>query len=90
VPRMIPETMLYECFSSYSFHDNVMIGTGVTSLKDNKTVNSVAELGFSNSKDGNHGNYRLSPHSNFKHAAADRKDPGADLDTVEQDTMGVR
>jgi hypothetical protein len=89
MPRMTPEMMLHECFSSYSFHHNVMIGTGVGSLKDNKTVNSVAEVGFSIYKDGNH-DYRLSPHSNFKHAATDQKDPGADLNALEQATMGAR
>jgi hypothetical protein len=90
MPRMTPEAMLRECFSSYSFHHNIMIGVGEASLKDNRTVNSVAEVGFSNYKDGNHGNYHLSPRSKFRHAAADQKDVGPDLDAIEQATVGVR
>jgi hypothetical protein len=87
---MTAETILRQCFSSYSFHHNLMIGTGEAWPKDNKTVKSVAEVGFSNDKDGNQGNYRLSPHSKFKHATADQKDVGADIDAIEQATMGVR
>jgi hypothetical protein len=84
------ETVLRECFSSYSFHHNVIIGADPGWPKDNKIVKSVAEVGFSDYKDGNQGNYRLSPHSKFKRAAADQKDVGADVDAIEQATSGVQ
>ncbi len=84
------ESVLRDCFSSYSFHHNVIIGEGGDWPKDNKTVKSIAEVGFSNYKDGNQGDYRLSPRSKFKHAAADQKDVGADLDAIDQATMGVQ
>lgn len=84
------EMVLRECFSSYTFHHNVMIGMDGAWPKDNKTVKNVAEVGFSDYKDGNRGDYRLSPHSKFKHGAADQKDIGPDLDAIEQATMGVR
>ena len=84
------EMVLRECFSSYTFHHNVMIGMDGAWPKDNKTVKNVAEVGFSDYKDGNRGDYRLSPHSKFKHGATDQKDIGPDLDAIEQATMGVR
>jgi hypothetical protein len=84
------EMVLRECFSSYSFHHNVIIGMGGAWPKDNKTVKSAAEVGFSNYNDGNQGDYRLSQQSKFKHAAADQKDVGPDLDAIEQATSGVR
>jgi hypothetical protein len=84
------EMALRECFSSYSFHHNVIIGSGETWPKDNRTVKNVAEVGFINYKDGNPGDYHLSQSSKFKHAAADQKDVGPDLDAIEQATSGVQ
>ncbi len=85
-----PEAVFHECFSSYSFHNNLIIDGGGGWPKENKTPKNIAEVGFSNFKDGNAGDYRLSPASKFKRAAADQKDPGADLDAIDQATMGVQ
>jgi hypothetical protein len=84
------ETLLRDCFASLIFHHNVIIGLDDEWPKDNKTVKSVADVGFSDYKNGNQGSYRLSPHSKFKSAGSDQKDIGADLDAIEQATMGVR
>ena len=84
------ENILHDCFSSYSFEDNAIIDGGGGWPKDNHTPKSVAVIGFSNYKDGNGGDYRLSPGSKFKHAGTDHKDLGADIDAIDQATMGVQ
>jgi hypothetical protein len=84
------ENVLHDCFSSYSFHHNVIIGSGGGWPKDNKAPKNAADVGFINYSDGNGGDYRLSPHSQFKHAAADQKDVGADIDAINQATTGVQ
>jgi hypothetical protein len=88
--RNTPEGVFHDCFSSYSFHHNIIIGGGGGWPKDNKTLGNAADVGFTNFKDGNGGDYRLTPASKFKHAAADQKDIGADLDAIEHATMGAR
>ena len=84
------EGVFHDCFSSYIFHHNVIVGGGGGWPKDNKTPGSVADVGFVNYKNGNGGEYRLSPGSKFKHAASDEKDVGADLDAIDKATSGVR
>ena len=84
------ERVLQDCFSSYTFHHNVLVGGGSGWPKDNKTPGSLADVGFVNPKNGNGGEYRLSPGSKFKHAASDQKDIGADIDAIEKATSGVR
>lgn len=85
-----PETIFHDCFSSYSFHHNLIIDGGGGWPKENKTPKNAADVGFSDYKNGNGGTYRLAPASKFKHAAADQKDPGADLDAIDQATMEVQ
>jgi hypothetical protein len=85
-----PESVFHDCFVPYTFHHNVIIGGGGGWPKDNQTPGSVAEVGFANYKNGNGGDYRLSSGSKFKHAGADRKDVGADLDAIDQATLGVQ
>jgi hypothetical protein len=84
------ETLLRQCFSSLIFHHNVIVGPQDEWPKDNKTLKSVADVGFSDYKDGSPGNYHLSPRSKFKNAGSDQKDIGADVDAIEQATIGVR
>ena len=84
------ESVFHDCFSSYSFHHNVIIGGGGGWPKDNKTPKSVEDVGFLNYKGGNGGEYRLSAGSKFKDTAADQKDVGADIDAIDQATTGVR
>ena len=85
-----PDAVFHLCFSSYSFHHNVIIDGGGGWPKENKTLKNIADVGFSDYKNGNGGDYRLSPASKFKHDAADQKDPGADLEAINQATMGVQ
>jgi len=85
-----PESVFHDCFASYTFHHNVIIDGGGGWPKDNQTTGNVADLGFANFKDGNGGDYRLSSSSKFKYAASDRKDVPADLDAIDQATMGVQ
>ena len=84
------ESIFHDCFASYTFHHNVIIDGGGGWPKDNQTPGNVADLGFASFKNGNGGDYRLSSSSKFKHAASDRKDVGADLDAIDQATMGVQ
>jgi hypothetical protein len=79
-----------QCFSSYTFHHNVIIGPPDDWPKDNKIFKSIADVGFVDYRDGSAGNYHLSPHSKLKNAGSDQKDVGADLDAIEQATAGVR
>ena len=81
------EIILHDCFSTYSFHHNVIIDGGGGWPKDNNTPKNIADVGFIAFKNGN---YRLSPGSKFKHAAADQKDVGADIDAIDQATLGVQ
>jgi hypothetical protein len=84
------ETLMRQCFSSFIFHHNVIIGPDDEWPKDNKTVKSAADAGFTDHKNGNQGNYRLSPHSKFKNGGSDQKDIGADVDAIVQATAGVQ
>ncbi len=85
-----PDTVFRDCFSSYTFHDNVIVNGGGGWPKDNKTPKKMADVGFANYKGGNGGDYRLSASSKFAHAAADQKDTGADLEAIDQATKGVQ
>lgn len=84
------ESVLHDCFSSYSFNHNVIIDGGGGWPKDNNTPKKVADVGFRDYKNGNGGDYRLLPSSKFKHAAADQKDIGADIDAIDEATKDVR
>jgi hypothetical protein len=83
------ESIFRECFTSYSFHHNILVGGGEWP-KDNKAVKDFGEVGFYNYKGGNGGDYRLSTHSKFTHTASDQKDVGADVEAIDQATMGVQ
>jgi Abnormal spindle-like microcephaly-assoc'd, ASPM-SPD-2-Hydin len=50
----------------------------------NNLVGAYSTLGFMNWNSGSGGDYRLSASSVYKGAASDGKDPGADIDKVEQ------
>jgi hypothetical protein len=82
--------LLHDCFSGYTFHHNAIVGPSDDWPKDNKTLKNVSEVGFVDLKNGNQGNYRLSPNSKLKNAGSDQKDLGADIDAIEQATAGVR
>lgn len=81
---------LESCFSSYVFENNVIIGGGGGWPKGTATPSKLADVGFTNPKDGNGGEYRLTATSKFKKKGSDGKDVGADIDAIEQATADVR
>jgi hypothetical protein len=85
-----PENIFHDCFASYTFLHNVIVGGDGGWPKDNKTPANLADVGFVSHKNGSGGDYRLSASSKFKRAAGDQKDVGADLDAIDQATMGVQ
>jgi hypothetical protein len=84
------DLVLRSCFASFNFHHNVLIGGGGGWPKENHSAKNIGDVGFANPTGGDNANYQLSERSKFKHAAADQKDPGADLDAVDAATAGVR
>ncbi len=90
MPKNRPATdILRDCFSSFSFHNNVIIGGDGEWPKENKTPKNAGEVGFVSYKEGSGGEYRLSRQSKFKQFASDQKDVGADLDAIDKATAGV-
>ena len=81
---------LQNCFSSYTFQHNVIVGPSDDLPKNNLLLKNVEDVGFSDFKSANQGNYRLSPHGKLKNAASDQRDIGADIDAIEKATAGVR
>jgi len=84
------ESMFRDCFATYSFDHNVIIGGGRGWPKANPTPKNVAEVGFVSYRQGNGGEYNLLQDSKFKHTASDHKDVGADLGAIDQATAGVQ
>jgi hypothetical protein len=84
------DMVLHSCFTSFRFDHNVLIDGLGGWPKGNQTAKNAEDVGLVNYAGGNGGNYRLSPKSKFKHTASDQKDPGADIDAIEQATKGVR
>ncbi|MGA2389726.1 MAG: hypothetical protein ABSF97_12240 [Candidatus Sulfotelmatobacter sp.] len=84
------DVIFHECFSSFRFEHNVIIDGGGGWPKDNQTPKHAADVGFTNYADGKGGDYRLSKNSKFKDTTSDQKEPGADLDAIDQATKGVR
>ncbi len=58
-------------------------------LVGNNAAASYAAMQFINFNSGTGGNYRLSASSPYKQSATDGKDPGADIDALEQYLQGV-
>lgn len=83
------ESIFQECFSSYRFEHNVIFDSGGGWPKNNLTPRNAKDVGFVNYAGGRGGDYRLAPQSKFKHTASDGKDPGADVDQIEEATKGV-
>ncbi len=88
-PSKSLDLALHSCFSSYTFQNNVIIGGGGFP-KGTSTPSKLTDVGFTNPKEGNGGEYRLTATSKFKHASSDGKDVGADIDAIEHATAGVR
>lgn len=81
--------VLDQCFVSLAFHHNLIVGGGGWP-KENSTPKNARAVGFVDFREGNGGDYRLAANSKFKKAGSDGKDPGADIDAIEQATRGVR
>ncbi len=89
-PKTRPaESVFRDCFSTFAFQHNLVIGGAAEWPKENKTPKNAAEVGFVNYRDGNGGEYRLSATSKFKGAASDEKDIGADIAAIDRATTGV-
>jgi hypothetical protein len=90
--RAVIRGVLDNCWSHYTFANNVIIGTpnGKTWPAENFAVPSVASVGFVNWNGGIDGDYHLAASSPYKGKASDGKDPGADIDAVDAATAGVR
>ena len=78
-----------DCFTAYAFHHNVIVGPG-DFPKGNSILKKPSDIGLVNFHDGNGGDYHLAAGSKFKHAAADGKDMGADIDAINKATEGVQ
>ena len=55
------EGVFHDCFASYLFRDNVIIGGGSGWPKGQQNPGNAADVGFVNYKDGSAGDYHLSP-----------------------------
>ncbi|MGH9496097.1 MAG: hypothetical protein ACRD3B_13950 [Candidatus Sulfotelmatobacter sp.] len=79
--------VLRDCFASFQFDHNVIVGGQKGWPKDNKTPKNATEAGLSSFASGD---FRLLPSSRFKHGASDHKDPGADVDAIRDALKDVR
>ncbi|MGO9650130.1 MAG: hypothetical protein ACLPOO_19020 [Terriglobales bacterium] len=85
-----PADVLQDCFASYRFDHNAIIGGWSKWPRGNSFPKHPRDVGFANYSDGNQGDYRLSKESRFRGAGADGKDLGADIDAVNRATAGVQ
>jgi hypothetical protein len=91
----VPITTITSCFATYSFVNNAIIGspTRFPASKwpsGNFFPTDPVTVQFVNFNDGNGGDYHLLPSSVYKKAGTDHKDLGADINTLEAMTAGVR
>lgn len=84
-----PAGILARCFVSYTFNHNAIINGGGGWPKGNDSVKKASDVGFVNYNDGKDGDYHLGSNSRLRHSGGDNKDPGADIDAVNQATAGV-
>jgi hypothetical protein len=86
-----PTTTLGACFSSYTFANNVLIGSSPAYPwpSGNFFPGSATNVRFVNYNGGNGGDYHLQPSSPYKGKGTDGKDLGADLDAIQSATAGV-
>jgi hypothetical protein len=92
--HQVPSTVLNTCFSNFTFSGNALIGvpskfppsswpSGNLQLPDGNAA------GFVNFNNGNGGDYHLKSGGQFKSAASDGKDMGADVDAIEAAIAGA-
>jgi hypothetical protein len=90
-----PKNNLDNCFASYAFTTNGIIGTpeqyGPSKWPaKNMFPANPAAVQFVNYNNGNGGDYHLLSSSPYKDAGSDGKDLGADIDAIIDDTDGVQ
>ena len=92
--HLVPSIVLNTCFSNLRFSGNALIGvpsrfppsswpSGNAQLPDGNAA------GFVNFNNGNGGDYHLKSGGQFKSAASDGKDMGADVDAIEAAIAGA-
>jgi len=85
-----PADMLQDCFASYRFDHNAIIGGWSKWPRGNSFPKHPRDVGFTNYNDANQGDYQLLKESRLRGAGADGKDLGADMDAVNLATAGVQ
>jgi len=86
-----PERMLKQCFSSYVFAKNVIIGSPpVAWPPSNVVVPNASAVRFVDYRGAQGGNYHLQTTSRFSKAGTDGKDLGADINAVDLAIAGAR
>ena len=83
--------ILDRCWASYKFDHNVIMNALPAHRwpSENWPTGGNGSVGFVSWNGGVDGDYHLSPKSRFKNKASDGKDPGADVDAVNQATKGA-
>jgi hypothetical protein len=85
-----PADMLQDCFASYRFDHNAIIGGWSKWPRGNSLPKHPRDVGFADYNNANRGDYHLLKESRFRSAGADGKDLGADIDAVNRGTAGVQ
>jgi hypothetical protein len=83
--------LLDRCWASYKFDHNVIMNALPAHRwpSENWPTGGSGSVGFVSWNGGVDGDYHLSPKSRYKKRASDGKDPGADVDAVNQATKGA-
>jgi len=89
-----PLTTFNACFSPYSFVNNSLITSSSNYPPSawpagNAFPATAAAVQFVNYNNGNGGDYHLQSSSPYKNAGTDGKDLGADVSTIQSETLGV-
>lgn len=85
-----PAIMLQNCFASYRFDHNAIIGGWNNWPRGNSFPKHPRDVGFTNYDESAQADYHLLRQSRFRGAGTDGKDLGADLDAVNRATAGVQ
>jgi hypothetical protein len=91
----VPITTINNCFASYSFVNNGIIGSPSKYPpskwpQGNFFPADPVTVQFVNYSDANGGDYHLMASSPYKNAGTDQKDIGADIDAIETATAEAR
>jgi hypothetical protein len=90
----VPLTSLNQCFTTYTFTNNGLIAPPPnfppsTWPAKNMFPQTVSDVGFTDFKNGDGGNYQLQPSSPYKNKGTDGKDLGADIVALDQALANV-